>query len=298
MAEPYSELQEEVERLTRELAAKDEKIQELELTISKAEVDRAYDANGKSALCISRDQEGEYDDILASSDRANLSSATLNVGSSVKEDACLSSQSSAQIRGLKKRMVMSTTNIEVPEEDLQQLRNICKDLIYSKIQGMSVISQACVLLEEYKQLLTGNMISEAAKPDDHLNRLNSVLAYQQARVQRCNALLMDIEHSMDSLCESKSMHLSYLAHGPQASQSLPSSYSSWRQRTHYNYDLEHSKDRNVRFRIAQQSEAPSLGAHRYREIKVGSIYIALPTLLVLAGILLSLTVYLVFRMIH
>lgn len=104
---------------------------------------------------------------------------------------------------MKKRMIMSTANIEVPEEDLQQLRSICKDLIYSRIQGMSVISQACVLLEEYKQLLAAHMVHEATKPDDHLTKLNSILAYQQARVQRCNALLMDIEHSMDSLCESK-----------------------------------------------------------------------------------------------
>lgn len=295
MAEPSPNLQDKIEHLTRELAAKDEKIHELELTISKAETDRACDANDKSALCISRDQEGEYDDILVSSGRANLSSATLDVGSSAKEEPCLSPQSSTQIRGLKKRMIMSTTNIEVPEEDLQQLRNVCKDLIYSKIQGMSVISQACILLEEYKQLLAGNMANESTKPDDYLNKLNSVLAHQQAKVQRCNALLMDIEHSMDSLCESRSMHLSYLAHGPQVSQSLPSSHSSWRQRTHYNYDLEHSREKNVRFKIAQQPTAASVSidTNRCKEVKIGSVYFALPTVLVLAGILVSLVIYLV-----
>ncbi|EFO65298.1 Hypothetical protein GLP15_4323 [Giardia lamblia P15] len=298
MAEPNSDLQEEVERLTRELAAKDEKIHELELTISKTEPDRTCDVNDKSALCISRNQEGEYDDILVSSDQANFSSTALDVDSSAKGEACLSSQSSAQIQGMKKRMIMSTGNIEVPEEDLQQLRNICKDLIYSKIQGMSIISQACVLLEEYKQLLAGNMVHEATKPDDHLIRLNNVLAYQQARVQRCNALLMDVEHSMDSLCESKSMHLSYLAHGSQTPQSLPSSHSSWKQRGHYNYDLEHSKDRNVRFKISQQSNGFPLTSNRCKEVKIGSVYFALPTLLFLASILVVLLIYLVSFMIR
>lgn len=293
MTESSHNLHDKVENLTRELAAKDAKIHELELTISKAETDRTCDANDKSALCISRNQEGEYDDILVSSNRANLSSATLDVESSAKGETCLSPQSSTQIRGLKKRMIMSTTNIEVPEEDLQQLRNVCKDLIYSKIQGMSVISQACILLEEYKQLLAGNMTHEPAKPDDYLNRLNSALAYQQAKVQKCNALLMDIAHSMDSLCESKSMHLSYLAHGPQLSQSLSSSHSSWRQRTCYNYDSEQNRDRNVRFKIAQQPAILSSNSSRCKEVKIGSIYFALPTLLCLLGLLVSLTIYLI-----